>query len=793
MTDEQQGIPYEPSPPTEAVGDAGAGASGSSDPPEGETPRFDVDTQSAPAHRRRDDGARPVAPGRVGVRERFPTVAGYTIQRCIGRGGMGVVYEATQLKLNRSVALKLLPAVSSTAHPDLIERFRREAEAAGKLHHTNIIPIYDFGESPDGYYYAMELLDGVALSELIPRLASARAPQLNHAELAVVLAGSDEVVPFDQSGSTIRAAGAGGSFGTPTSPRGRPYYRHVAQWIGHAAEALHYAHVQGLVHRDVKPSNLMLCREGRIVVLDFGLVKSATDHSVTATGSLIGTFRYMSPEQVGAQRVAVDARSDVYSLGATLYELLTFQPVFVANNQSELFSLVLFKDPEPPRNVVPTVPVDLQTICLKALEKDPGRRYDTGRALAEDLRRFLQDDPIVARPPGPVRRIAKLVKRKRITAAVLVGLIPMALVAGLVGGYFRAQARRHQVDDLQNQGHAHWNAKEWKEAGEDLAAALALDPNDYDVLCDLAIMYSEQTRHGEGSVQLLHDAQGLLERALEINEAGYEAWNVRAAIYQNLGQYQEALSAYERARALREDYYPAWVNLAMLHACMGDAPQALACARQGVALFKTDPSFTAAKRYVVPLQVLASLELCQGQLTEAEQTLELARARTENKDVAILVLGAKWHLAQHTDEDDRQAVRLATVADSLVKLPAARAGYQPTPQQDYERVKRVLAMASLRSGAWVDAIDAARAGLEQGGEPCWAHLVLAAAAAAQGEPARAEQHLQQAEAVWPPGLREAAWRCEQGGNSLWCDTAAEYEALRQFVSTATPAPDPGRP
>ena len=199
-----------------------------------------------------------------------------------------------------------------------------------------------------------------------------------------------------------------------------------------AAEALHYAHQQGLIHRDIKPSNFMLCRDGRIMIVDFGLVKTAGEHSVTATGSLIGTYRYMSPEQVGAKRIAVDARSDVYSLGASLYELLTLRPAFPATEQSELLRQILFDEPVRPRKLAPTVPVDLQTICLKALEKSPNRRYATAQAMADDLSFYLRDLNIVARPQGPVRRFMKLVRRRRLETIALVALL-LLVVAGVTG------------------------------------------------------------------------------------------------------------------------------------------------------------------------------------------------------------------------------------------------------------------------------------------------------------------------------------------------------------------------
>ena len=335
--------------------------------------------------------ADPSSAPRAERREYFPTIKGYKIKQIIGRGGMGVVYEAIQEKLNRPVAMKVLPAVATSAHPELVTRFQREAAAAAKLHHTNIIPIYDFGESRDGYYYAMELIDGPSLSTLIKRLATVDAPMASHTDIAALLHESEA-----PSSGFVRAEGATAeppstTIGSSTATKGRPYYRQVARWIADVAEALHHAHVRGMIHRDIKPSNLMLCTDGRMMVLDFGLVKTADDRSVTATGSLVGTYRYMSPEQIGAKRISVDARTDVYSLGATMYELLTFQPAHTGADQSELLSQILFKDPIAPRKIVPSVPIDLQTICLKAMEKAPHERYQSAKAMADDLDFYLRD------------------------------------------------------------------------------------------------------------------------------------------------------------------------------------------------------------------------------------------------------------------------------------------------------------------------------------------------------------------------------------------------------------------
>jgi serine/threonine protein kinase len=357
-----------------------------------------------------------VATDRVGKR-----LGEFEVVRELGRGGMGVVYEAVQTSLGRRVALKVLgPGLGLT--PRAVDRFRREAAAAARLHHTNVVPVYATGEEDGVHFYAMELIDGSSLDQVIRQLRG--GPDANRTELPAGLAATGPYVPPDP---TPTPSGSGSGTGSSADRFDR-----AAAMIAEVADALHHAHQQGVTHRDVKPSNLLLSSDGRLSLTDFGLARVLEQPGVTATGEFVGTPAYMSPEQVTAGRIPVDHRTDIYSLGATLYELLTLRPPFSADGRDKLLALVVQKDPVPPRSVDPKIPRDLETICLKCLEKDPDRRYPSANELADDLRRYLNRFAILARRAGPLGKLRKWVKRN---PALATAAVVAALGLGAAGAF----------------------------------------------------------------------------------------------------------------------------------------------------------------------------------------------------------------------------------------------------------------------------------------------------------------------------------------------------------------------
>jgi tetratricopeptide (TPR) repeat protein len=358
----------------------------------------------------------------------------FRIVREVGRGGMGVVYEAVQVSLGRRVALKVLP-FAATMDARHLQRFKNEAQAAAGLHHTNIVPVYAVGCERGVHYYAMQYIEGRTLAHLIADLRGADAdrPTTPQAEAGPACGGvanaseGREAAPGAATPPVARLS-------TVSSVRDAGYYRGVARHGIQAAEALDCAHRQGVVHRDVKPANLMVDGQERVWVMDFGLAQVQSDTRLTLTGDLVGTLRYMSPEQTLAKRVVVDHRTDVYSLGATLYELLTLRPALDGRDREELLRQITFAEPKAPRRLDKAIPAELETIVLKAMAKNPDERYQTAEELADDLRHYLEDRPIQARRPGLVKRVWKWCRRhKALVGAAAAVLLVAGLLAGGVG------------------------------------------------------------------------------------------------------------------------------------------------------------------------------------------------------------------------------------------------------------------------------------------------------------------------------------------------------------------------
>jgi len=330
----------------------------------------------------------------------------FQLIRKIGQGGMGVVFLAEQISVHRrKVAVKLLPSASAM-DSRMIERFKNEAHAAGCLQHENIVPVYSVGCERGQHFYAMQYIVGLTLEAIIKKLRS----------LAGQKASSDPdntaaYVPSpgekqDNAADTTPLSG----LTTEDSTHSPQYFDIIAQLGIQAAKGLDHAHQLYVIHRDIKPANLMVDSRNNLWITDFGLAQ-IRDNNLTIPGQLFGTLRYMSPEQALANRIVVDHRTDIYSLGATLYELLTLKPVVDGVGRAQILSQITFEDPKPPRRENHHIPRDLETIVLTALAKSPDRRYSTAKEMAEDLQRFLDREPIKARPEGWLRWIGRNSRR----------------------------------------------------------------------------------------------------------------------------------------------------------------------------------------------------------------------------------------------------------------------------------------------------------------------------------------------------------------------------------------------
>jgi serine/threonine protein kinase/formylglycine-generating enzyme required for sulfatase activity/tetratricopeptide (TPR) repeat protein len=457
-------------------------------------------------------------------------IGDFRIVREVGKGGMGVVYEAEQVSLARRVALKLLPK-KMLLDGKAKQRFEREAKAAAKLHHTNIVPVFGVGEHDELPYFVMQFIQGLGLDDVLDELkrmqgndgAAASAalpdrrigaarPEGTAADVArSLLSGkfhsADATVdsspqpspplthPQGARGAIVRssptrlpARGEGSGADMPSSssvvlpgqsgaegasqPRASTYWQSVARIGIQVAEALDYAHKQGILHRDIKPSNLLLDARGTVWVTDFGLAKVDDQPNLTDTGDILGTLRYMPPEAFEGR---ADARSDVYALGLTLYELLAFRPAFDETGRPQLVKQVTTSEPTRLRRLNRHVPRDLETIVHKAIDREPQRRYATAGALAADLQRFLNDEPIQARRLSTVERLVKWSRRHKgvasLTSIALLLLLAVIVVQWVAN--LRLQEERDAV--LEEQRRA--NAAEKKTVAAQVEAMLAAGPD----------------------------------------------------------------------------------------------------------------------------------------------------------------------------------------------------------------------------------------------------------------------------------------------------------------------------
>lgn len=485
--------------------------------------------------------------------DRLERLGDYRIIREIGHGGMGIVYEAEQQSLHRRVAVKVFPK-QAIGDSQQLQRFQREAETAGGLHHTNIVPVFGVGEQDGLHYFVMQLLEGVPLDEVIVGLAcrskdasiQSVVKQLR-SETAIDLQATD-IVDADEF-----------SIGSSPSPEHVPkefpreHWRRVAEIGIQVADALEYAHSKGVLHRDVKPSNLILGKDSQVWVTDFGLAIASNHDRLSRSGDVVGTLRYMSPEQLAGRS---DRRSDVYGLGLTLYELLTLRPAFEGESRGSLIRKVSRSSPPAPRTVCPQIPRDLETIVLKAIARSPDSRYRSAQNFADDLRRFCQDRPIMARRIGPLERVARWSRRN----PAMAGMTALLFVGALCSFAAVSWNWRHAVHEKQNaevagaraesnltlalgsmdrllaKFESDWMAhpiEEVDKAGDAQQTRFVISEQSATILEDALKFYDQFAQQNRNSIKLQRDTAKAYRRAGDISE--------------RLGRHDQALQSFRRS------------------------------------------------------------------------------------------------------------------------------------------------------------------------------------------------------------------------------------------------------
>jgi eukaryotic-like serine/threonine-protein kinase len=481
----------------------------------------------------------------------------YRLLREIGRGGMAVVYEAEQISLGRHVALKVLP-FAAVLDPKHLQRFKNEAQAAAHLNHPHIVPVHAVGCERGVHYYAMQYVEGQSLAVAIREMKGGGP-------------GEGPRTPISSHGSNRQSG----------------YIRMAAALGVQAAEALDHAHQLGIVHRDVKPGNLLVDLAGTLWITDFGLSQSRKDVGLTITGELLGTIRYMSPEQALAKRAPIDHRTDVYSLGATLYELFTLEPAFPGDDPHLVIQDITFREPVRPRRLNPALPRDVETVLLKAMSKDPAGRYATAQEMADDLERFLENRPVEAKRPGLLRRVAKWARRHRGIVGVAAAMLLLAVVGLATGATLLWQEKERT-----------WNEKEQARVAFERAEAnlqLALKALD-EIFVDDAEglprirqgLPRDLLRTGLGFYEAL--ARGNADNR-EVSDFMGKARIGASRIYRELGEEAEADEAIDEAIATYREFALRWPddpiphnNLGIALAVKGDLDSAIREYREAIRL-----------------------------------------------------------------------------------------------------------------------------------------------------------------------------------------------------------------
>ncbi len=692
-----------------------------------------------------------------------PTQVGpYYILEPIGEGGMGSVYLAERREpVHLRVALKVIKPGMDTR--EIISRFEGERRALAMMNHPGIARVLDAGATPDGRpYFVMEYVAGVPITQYCDTNRSTNAERLN--------------------------------------------------LFVHACMAVQHAHDKGVIHRDIKPSNVLVTmQDGKPVpkVIDFGVAKATqqlrTERTVfTHHGQLIGTLEYMSPEQAEMSGLEVDTRTDVYSLGVVLYELLV--GVLPFDNKTlrqagptEIHRIIREVDPPKPSTRLSTMGEkrtdianrrrldlralqrelsgELDWIVLKAMEKDRTRRYESAAALAADIERYLNEQPIEARPPSAIYRARKLLRRRRIGISLAALGVVAVLTTGIAVANRRSASRTasesalQRSADLAQQAGLFIRAGDLSAAEDALREALLLDPDNINALLNRATIRRQQWEETRNPATA-DEAMACLDRVIQLRPKRYETFNIKGVFLRNLGRIDEAIEQHRIAAGIEPDYAPNWVSLANAWVLKGDFDQTEQCLKTAASKPPTPGDNRPWQRW----HNLAALQLARddpGATTALERAIELGA-----KEPDVWLLRAKACLLLKAAYDPRQAVNAATTAENLLR---------PAPASAH--VKRVAALALLRAGDNSGALATADRAADLKDSPLvYSKLISAIALARLSRSDEAKARLAEAQSAWSAQFEKVnagiSGNVENG--LLWFETIRELQALKSEAEQQIP-------
>jgi len=525
----------------------------------------------------------------------------FEILKMVGQGGMGAVFLARQVSLDREVAIKVISSVGGAQAKNL-DRFKRESMVLAKITHPNIVPIYEVGQEGPYSYFVMQYINGVSLDKILSSIRNAKTGDKTSAVMSKCL--KTYTATYSDKHQDTKGT---------TAEIDTDYIINISKIIISIASALDYAHKKGILHRDVKPSNILIDSDGTAKLVDFGLARAETQQSITISGEFFGTPSYVSPEQI-RKPDTVDCRSDVFSLAATYYECLTLHPPFGGDTVNETLTQVISHEAVPPKKYCPRLSTDFNTVLLHALEKSPEDRYLTAADFANDIKNLLEFKPIMAKRPSIVYRAYKTVRRNPLKIAVVgISILVIVLTYFLFSSHFQ-QKNEAIAKELYRLGLSKTSQGEFTEAlmylekaikvnpkftgaynlagdcfrylGQHQKAikiyeqAIEVDPNNTDAYCNLGITYRNLGRHDE--------AIKVFKQTIKINPNNTNAYYNLGITYRDLGRHDEAIESFKQTVRINPNNTDAYCNLGTIYRDLGRRNEAIEAFKQMIKITPND-------------------------------------------------------------------------------------------------------------------------------------------------------------------------------------------------------------